>query len=286
MHEFTMGETEEASAYKRLCEVHPQGVNRISARLYEYFVVHYTQIRVCIHRNVNIGEEYEKEWKKRHKKNFTFFRRGTHQQIKIPGGPIIGVTEPTLRFLDWVAKNQIDVFILENMDDILKHKNPPVAPIAPFTINVERRVTKKSTETKSSETKETKKSKKTLVNRIEPNVLNEPNESNESNEPNQLIHLNISNETNVEVLCDLFQNNVVLSTPAQNTRSQSQRKGTKSESEKMEAKREKMLAEALKKEKRHLMREQKREQEALDSIVPCSWYRPPQGESSFQIIIR
>lgn len=125
--EFTMGEKNCLDAFRRLHQVYPQ--RKLSARLYEYFITQYAQDQECIQNGIDIGKDYNLEWKKHTKKNFNFFRRGKNI-ITIPSPSeyrsydykTLQLTEPFLRFLDWVAKRQIDIYINENMDDILEKR--------------------------------------------------------------------------------------------------------------------------------------------------------------------
>lgn len=135
--EITMGEQDRLSAHKRLYQVHPQGENkkRLSARFYEYFVNRFSQRIVCIQDDVDLGKDYKEKCHIHLKKNFTYFRRGESfafsidtdnevngNKIEDDGQVTLQITDPLLRFLDWVAARKVDVFILSHIDVILKHK--------------------------------------------------------------------------------------------------------------------------------------------------------------------
>lgn len=137
--EMTMGEQNIESAHKRLYQVHPQGQNknRLSARLYEYFVNNFSQRIVCIQGEVNLGTDYKEKCELYQKKNFTYFRRGEAVAYSIDLATVgtmaskndatdtritLRITDPLLRFLDWVATRKVDVFILNHIDVILKQK--------------------------------------------------------------------------------------------------------------------------------------------------------------------
>lgn len=125
-----MGERSAQTAFERLYEVHPDGEHKgaLSGRVYEHLLNVYCHRVHCAFGDVeDLDTEYQQECQRFLKKNFTYFRRGTHHIVYPPinarKGEPLQTNMAQMRFLNWIAIKKVDKFILDNMESIMQSRS-------------------------------------------------------------------------------------------------------------------------------------------------------------------
>lgn len=113
--------------FKKIAAVHPDGQTpkrRVSARIYEFFCTNFAQHNPCVHKGVNLGEDYIG---KSH--SFAFYRRNKERIYNIEpdttGGPVssLPVTDDQLAFFEWVVEHDVFNYINDRLSVINKARD-------------------------------------------------------------------------------------------------------------------------------------------------------------------